>query len=332
MLLAFAIGGPLAVAAKLTYLLAHALIKSGLFFTSGITLHRFRSISERELFGKGRGFWWIAGLWCLGGAGLAAAPPFATFLGEAGASHTAESIGFAWVSWIFFFGGAMTGAAVFRVGMRVFFGWGDQPITDRAAEVGEMPETEEQPRIEVYHFVPPAVLLLAAALLGIWQGWLPVLQSASAGVASQTAYAHLLYTGHSISMRTPGWQEEVHGAALRGLLGCGLALLLALTSIFRGRVVRWARIGGFLEGGVPLLRTIQSGHPGDYVACLTLGLAAFGAAGMALLRAEIANSRYRSAYACAGASREPAGSAFSSDLASLQTIDHALTETLLSLT
>ena len=36
MLVAFAIQGPLAVAAMLTYLLAHALIKSSLFFTTGI--------------------------------------------------------------------------------------------------------------------------------------------------------------------------------------------------------------------------------------------------------------------------------------------------------
>lgn len=285
MLLAFAMGGPLAVAAMLTYLLAHALIKSGLFFTSGILLHRFRSISEKELFAQGRGFWWTAALWFLGGAGLAAAAPFATFLGEAGASHTAETMGMGWVSWIFLFGGAMTAAAVFRVGMRVFFGWGDEPITDRAAEVGELPETKEQAKIEIYHFLPPALLLVTAATLGIWQGWLPVLQRASTLVASQPAYAHLLYTGHSVSLPASGWNEERPGAALRGLLGCALALLLALTSVFRSRLTRRLRIGAFLEGGVPLLRTIQSGHPGDYVAWLTVGLAAFGAATMALLRA-----------------------------------------------
>jgi len=285
MLLAFAMGGPVAVAAMLTYLLAHALIKSSLFFTAGTMLHRFRSISEKALFCKGRGFWWTAGFWFLGGAGLAAAPPFATFLGEAGASHIGEAVGFRGISWIFLFGGAMTGAAVFRVGMRVFFGWGDEPITDRAAEIGELPETEDKTKIEIYHVLPPVVLLTAAALLGIWHGWLPALRSASALIANQTAYAHLLYTGHAATMELPGWHDEMRGAALRGLLGCGLAFLLALTSIFRSKLTRWARIGAFLERGVPLLRTIQSGHPGDYVAWLTLGLATFGAAAMALLRA-----------------------------------------------
>lgn len=285
MLLAFSMGGPTAVAAMLAYLLAHAFIKSGLFFTSGIMLHRFRSISEKALFGKGRGFWWTAALWFFGGAGLAAAPPFATFLGEAGASHIAESLGLPFVSWIFLFGGVTTGAAVFRVGMRVFLGWGDTPITDNAAEVGELPETREKTKIEVYHFLPPAMLLLIAALLGLWHGWLPILQSASATIASQTAYAHLVYTGRSPTLSAAGWQDEIHGAALRGLLGATLALLLALTSIFRSKLARKARVGAALERGLPILRNVQSGHPGDYVAWLTVGLAAFGAAAMALLRA-----------------------------------------------
>jgi multicomponent Na+:H+ antiporter subunit D len=84
MLLAMAIGSPLAVAAMLTYLTAHALIKSSLFFISGIILHRLRSISERTLFRKGKSLPITAGLWFLGGAGLAASPGFAKVLAEGG--------------------------------------------------------------------------------------------------------------------------------------------------------------------------------------------------------------------------------------------------------
>lgn len=284
MLLAFSTGGATAVAAMLTYLLAHAFIKSSLFFTSGMMLHRFRSISERVLFRRGRGCWWTAALWFLGGAGLAATPPLMMFIGEAGATHRAESLGFHGVSWIFLFGGAMTAAAVFRVGMHVFFGWGEEPITDRAADVGELPETKDKPRPEFYHFFPPALLLLAAVGLTFWRGWLPVLQHASALVASQAAYAHMLYTGHAPALHSSGWSEDLTGSAARGLLGCALAFLLALTSVFRGMLVRWLRLGAYLEGGIPLLRVMQSGQPGDYVAWLTVGLATFGAAALAFLR------------------------------------------------
>lgn len=131
---------------------------------------------------------------------------------------------------------------------------------------------------------PPAILLLAAAGLGIWHGWLPVPQSASAGLASQTAYTHLLYTRQAAALPAHDWHEELPGAALRGLLGSSLALLLALTSVFRARLTRWLRIGAFFERGAPLFRAMQRGHAGDYVSWLTVGLAAFGTAAIALLR------------------------------------------------
>jgi multicomponent Na+:H+ antiporter subunit D len=124
MLLAFAIQGPGAVAAMLTYVLAHAFVKSGLFFTAGVILHRLRSISEETLYGAGKGLWMVAALWFLGGAGLAGAPPFATMLAEAGVSHAEQGAGLHGVALLFIFGGLMTGGAVFRIGMNTFFGWG----------------------------------------------------------------------------------------------------------------------------------------------------------------------------------------------------------------
>jgi len=126
--------------------------------------------------------------------------------------------------------------------------------------------------------------LFAAVGLSFWRGWLPVLQDASALVANQAAYAHMLYTGHTPALHSSGWSEDLTGSAVRGLLGCALAFLLALTSVFRGMLVRWLRLGAYLEGGVPLLRVMQSGQPGDYVAWLTVGLATFGAAALAFLR------------------------------------------------
>ena len=61
--------------------------------------------------------------------------------GEAGISHATEQAGLAWISWTYLVGGTLTSAAVFRVGMHTSFGWGTEPITDEAAEVGELPET-----------------------------------------------------------------------------------------------------------------------------------------------------------------------------------------------
>jgi multicomponent Na+:H+ antiporter subunit D len=286
MLVIFAIQGPLAVAAMLIYLVAHAFVKSSLFFVSGIMLHRLRSISEHVLYGKGRSLRWTAALWFLGGMGLAAAPCFSTMLGEAGMSSAAEQAGVHGLSWLFMFAGVMTCAAVFRVGMHTFAGWGDAPITDRSAQVDELPETEaEEQKVFWYHFVPALVCIVFAMALTLIPKWQYGVREAAARVYDQGAYVRTVYTGHSISLTPPGsWRNEIPGATLRGTLAVCLALFLACTSVFRGRLVRFLRIGAFLEGPLTTLRALQSGHPGDYVLWLTVGLAAFGSATLFLLR------------------------------------------------
>jgi multicomponent Na+:H+ antiporter subunit D len=285
MLTAFGILGPQAIAAMLTYLLAHAFIKSGLFFMTGILLHRLRSISEPVLFRRGRDLRWSAVLWFLGAAGLAAAPPFATMLGEAGAANAAELAGVPGVSFLFLFAGVMTGAAVLRVGMHIFLGWGDKPLTDRAADVGELPETTaEDQKVFWYHFTPAAICILGAAVITFLPGWLPFLRNGAASLSNQAAYLHTVYTGQRVALVQPSWRHAVPGAALRGFIGLLLAMALACGSVFRLKVRRSLRLGAFLEGGLSPLRAMQSGHPGDYVLWITIGLAVFGSAAMLCLR------------------------------------------------
>ncbi|MGH9616240.1 MAG: hypothetical protein ACRD28_05800 [Acidobacteriaceae bacterium] len=43
-------------------------------------------------------------------------------------------------------------------------------------------------------------------------------------------------------------------------------------------------MGAYLENGFHPLRAMQSGHPGDYVLWITIGLALFGVSVQALLR------------------------------------------------
>jgi multicomponent Na+:H+ antiporter subunit D len=285
MLVAFAIQGPLAVAAVFTYLLAHALVKSGLFFVSGIILHRLRSISEKMLFGRGVGLYWTAVLWFLGGAGLAAAPAFATSLGEAGASKAADQVGLHGVSFLFLFGGVMTCAAVWRVGMHTFFGWGDWPLSDRSADVDELPETAEEDRnIFWYHYGPTALCILGAIAISLTRGWLAGLCNASETLVSQQAYLHTVYAGKAPLLTQATWTDAMHGAAVRGMVGLFLAAALACASVFRMKLPRKASLGTMLERGFDPLRALQSGHPGDYVAWLTVGLTTLGTAVQTLLR------------------------------------------------
>ncbi len=285
MLLAFSVQGRLAVAAVFTYLVAHALVKSGLFFVSGILLHRLRSISEPALFRQGRGLRWTGLLWFLGAAGLAAAPPFALLLGEAAASHAAEGVGLSSVSYLFLFGGILTSAAVLRVGMHIFLGWGDAPISDRAAEIGELPETkDEDKKISWFHIAPAAICIVGAVAITFLPGWLPFVRNGAAALSNQAAYQHTVYTGQSVALSQPSWREAVPGSAARGAIGFVLAIALASSSVFRLKLPRRLRLGAYLEGQETALRAMQSGHPGDYVLWITIGLAVFGSAALFLLR------------------------------------------------
>jgi multicomponent Na+:H+ antiporter subunit D len=269
----------------MTYLFGHALIKGSLFLSSGIILHRLRAIGERSLFAKGKTLRWTAALWFLGALGLAAAPVFLTMTGEAGISDAAEHIGLPWISWLCVAGGVLTSAAVLRVGMHTFLGWGTEPITDEAAEVGELPETRsEDQRIFWYHYVPAAVCLLASIVLMSFPRWLHILRDASASFTQQAATLHLVYTGNPVQIPGPDWTGALRASAMRGVAACAFGFLLACSSVFRTHLKRYLRVGAFLESGFHPLRVMQSGHPGDYVLWVTIGLASFGTAALLLLR------------------------------------------------
>jgi hypothetical protein len=112
--------------------------------------------------------------------------------------------------------------------------------------------------------------------------WLPALRDAGATFASRAAMLSLTYNGSVIYARLDSW--PLASAAFHGLLALALAVLLACTSVFRVRLPRLLRIGAFVESGIPPLRAMQSGHPGDYVFWIRVGLASVGLATLILLR------------------------------------------------
>jgi multicomponent Na+:H+ antiporter subunit D len=209
-------------------------------------------------------------------------------MGEAGISKAAEDLGLSWLSWVCFFGGVFTSAAVLRVGMHTFLGWGTEPITDEAAEIGELPETPgEDQRIFWYQYVPAAVMIAVPIFLVAEPRWLAVLRDASAAFTQQSAMLHLVYTGTSVEAHLPAWTEALLSSSIRGIGAFVVAGCLACTSVFRLKLRRWFRVGAFLESGIRPLRAMQSGHPGDYVLWLTIGLACVSGAAMVWLRSAV---------------------------------------------
>ncbi len=286
MLTAIAIQGPLATAGFLIYLLGHALIKSALFFVAGILLHRLRTVSEPALFARGKRLHYTAALWFLGALGLAGFPGFATVFGEALTSNAAEAVGIHWVSFVFMIGGTLTAAAVLRVGFHTFLGWGIAPLSDDAARVDELPEDrDDDDETFWYHIGPPAICIAGAIALVLVPHLREEIVIAANRLWFQPAYLHTVYTGTTPSLVLPRPLDlSAKASAFRGVITVFLALVLALTSVFRARLSRPLRLGAFLEGPLVLLRTIQSGHVGDYVAWLTVGAATLAAAFIFLLR------------------------------------------------
>jgi multicomponent Na+:H+ antiporter subunit D len=275
MMLGFAGGTQETISGLFIYTCSHAMIKGSLFLTAGVMLHRLRTMSEPVLYGRGKAMRWTALLWFLGAAGLAGAPPFGTLLGDSLISAENE-----WFKWVFLAAGALTSAAVARVGMRVFFGWGDCGPMDQAAKVDELPETEEHHwTIQWFLFLPPAFAIAAAAALSFVPGLHERSLEAAARLLDQSAYAQtVIRTGpgtvllHTVNP-IPETVSIEHG--LLTLLG---AVLLALAAVFHRRLPRRLRLASHLEGSMHAMRALQSGHPGDYVAWLTAGCATLGGA------------------------------------------------------
>ena len=283
MLLALALGGPLALTGFLIYLLGHALVKGSLFFGAGILLRRGRAIGERELFGQGKGLPVAAVLWFAGGLGLAAAPGLLTVCGEARAAAAAELHHVHGASLLFIFGGVLTSAAIFRTGMHIFFGWGSEPLTDQAAKVGELPEDIDT-HVTWYHLAAPLVCVAAAVALNFWTAWTPLLARAAIQMASHPAYLHTVYTGALGAGEPLGAAPLTREATLHGLFSAALAALIACSSVFHRSLPRGLRLGAYVEHGWRPLRAWQSGHPGDYVFWLISGVALCGTLVLLLLR------------------------------------------------
>ncbi len=279
-----------ALAGVATYVVAHGLIKASLFMVSGILLHRFATVDEFDLHGRGREIPVAGVIFASGGVLLAALPPLALFQGKAEIEHAASALGFGWLSVLFAIVAGVTGGAVLRVSGRVFLGWGPSegpdPSQARAAQ-----ERHDETRGERRN-TPAMMMIVPASLLALTvaQGFIPGLRAWTDRAASEFvehgAYPRwVLHATH-----TPLPPATVPGLSAvelaSGCAGVVLALALAAIGLF-GRPVREALPSLVQQRSralVMVLRRAHSGHIGDYVAWWTAGAAALGAACLLALR------------------------------------------------
>jgi multicomponent Na+:H+ antiporter subunit D len=260
------------------YAIGHGLVKGTLFVLAGVILHTSGSVDEIALRGRGPAAGRVP--WLLASLGLIGLPPFGTYAGHEAIVRSASEQGASWVSAVAFFVSALTGAAVLRVGGRVFLGWGPAvpEVQEEGGETSVEPETEGPRQISPPMIVSAAVLLAIAAVTGGSRRLTDATFAAAARFVDTARYAAEVLDGATpaVTFRVPRNAVDV----LPPLLAAACATTLALATLFRERLPRSTRepIRVVVDAIYGPLRRLHSGHIADYVTWAVLGVAVIGLA------------------------------------------------------
>jgi multicomponent Na+:H+ antiporter subunit D len=210
---------------------------------------------------------------------LSGLPPFGTWAGKALIEDAASQRGFHGVSVILFLSSVLTGGAVLRVGGSVFLGWGH-----REQEGGKTPQHQEKETKKKYRrtpwvmVVPVGVLLVLALLAGLWPALQRETLRAAARFENPKGYAEVVLDGSAKTLREVRSEPASSGGFFSGVGAAAGAMALALTALFVRRFPQRLRRNAWRVGHPPLaaLRTLHSGHVGDYVVWIIVGTAILG--------------------------------------------------------
>jgi multicomponent Na+:H+ antiporter subunit D len=277
LVIGFALLTPDALAGASIYVVGHGLIKAALFIIAGILLHRFESVDELEIAGRGRELKLVGVVFVLGGLGLAGVPSFATFVAEHAITGVAEQAGHWWIDIVFLATAALTAAAIFRVYARVFLGYGKSRETPSGALVNEERETSAaRHRIPFVMYAPPVVLLALAIYIGLQPHLIEASRRAAYEFADHSGYqARVIDNAQLLPKPVAPEHGPILGSVGRSFLGVTAAVLLAAWSLSDD----WRRRQAYkrpIRSALKALRQLHSGHVGDYAAFFTFGVAAIG--------------------------------------------------------
>jgi len=280
-MIGFAILDPDGTGGAVVYVLGHAGAKSALFLIAGVLLDRYRSVDEHDLYGVARRERLMPALYFIGALALAGLPPFGTALGKSLIEDATVAHGFDWGPVLFVLVSAVTGGAVLRAGLRIYLGLGPEPHRGDSGDEEDRTRGSEQPdtprlRHNPVSMVVPIVVLVAGALA---VGVLPHVAEAAAHAAERLidgpGYIEQALTGAPPTALKP--EPKAEWSSLGVLLGVASTLLafgFAALGLWAERLPRAVRLAGAgLRPVMHLLRRVHSGHIGDYVAWLFVGVA-----------------------------------------------------------
>ena len=281
---------PRGLAGVATWVAGHGFNKAALFMLVGVLLHRFGTVDEFDLHGRGREIRVVGVLFGIGGLLLSAVPGVTSFFGKSLLDSAALEAHDPWLPAVCVISSILTGGAVLRVTGRVFMGWGaaqreeDVQLAGAARESDE--ETTSRDHTPPLMVAVPAVLLAGSIVLGLIPGVVPGIERAAAHFQDHAAYARWVLRGQPAQFAPASTSHIETFDYLYAAGGTVGALALAALTLFGYRLVR--RVPNALLGpprtALTAFRRLHSGHIGDYIAWWTAGAAALGGASLVLLR------------------------------------------------
>lgn len=261
----------------------HALVKGALFLVAGIILNRYGSVDEIVLHGRGHRARVMPWVFLVGALALAGLPPFGLALGDAVAGSALLGSG-VWTEVVSVGATALAGGAALRACLRIYFGLGPRPGGRPAQGEGSgstQVDADINPevgrplsRTPLAMLVPTVVLLVLAAVAGLDRGFAHATWSAATSFLDRHSYITETLGGgvpHPQHLG-PGPWWSVSGVLL-DLLSVALAGALAVTACYAPALpAALRRAGTRLQVPVVVLRRLHSGHVGDYVAWLFVGV------------------------------------------------------------
>ena len=271
-------------AATAIYVVGHAGAKAALFLLAGLTLNRYGTVDERELYGRGRDRPLVGAAFVLGGLALADLPPFGTALGKALTEEAVARAGYPWGPALYVLVAAVTGAAVLRAGLRVFFGVGAAPSpaaeenTTRGEEEPDVAERSGQ-RVPLTMVVPIVICFAVALVVGVVPEAAAAIGRGAERFVDPAAYVRQVLSagppGRAPVLRGLWWSAS--GVAL-DLTTTAVALVLAAGALYHDRLPAVVlELGRLVRPAQVAIRRLHSGHVGDYAAWFLAGLAGMAA-------------------------------------------------------
>jgi multicomponent Na+:H+ antiporter subunit D len=279
-----------ALAGDAVYIVGHGLTKAALFMCAGVLLHRFRTVDEFDLHGRGREVPLLAIPFVAGALLLASPPPLTEFAGKSLLDQASVDAGYGWLAAVFVVVSALTGGAVLRVAGRVFLGWGPSqgpdPSQARAAEERVDETRDERDHTPPLMLIVPTLLVLASAVVGLIPGAVPWVERMALRFCDHSAYAAWVLHGATVHWPSLAPDHVPLVDVLTGLAGFAGALAAAAFGLF-GRPVL-ASLPRLITApstrAVHSLRMLHSGHIGDYIAWWTAGAGVLGGVCLVALR------------------------------------------------